>query len=678
METVKTEHRESTRQPLLSRAQATLVVGGHPYPATIHDYALRGFGLKVQSGALRRAGRETPQIELLIGETSFSGEIRHSRPDDHSYQAIVGIRTVNSAASGEVTFRNEDSGWDLIEDPETLKNLFEDLCFKGPEVLIEVRQPSGQGLAFARSLNEKDVLELEIQDMKRGALNTTVASFRFEIFQTSHTFEAKIDSIKDKAFTVALPKRAARLLRRETFRVRNETNGVRLTVDFSSRLLGVPQEPISVWDFSEHGLSVLDPKGWANAPEGVPFEDIVITTQDGTEIHGRGAVRCHRWDPDAGAYLMGVVFEASTPQDRTAWHNTILAARYPTLSFDYRSEDHKEIWELFDRSGYLGLGDREAFSHVFDLTKVTWEKLRRAGTKTSKRAMIRIDGRIVGHLQMDRIFPRAWCVHHLAIDPKVSRLVGKDLYSVTTDVLSAEGAECVFTVTEAAKPWNQRNYYDFVSQYRFPEHNDLKTFQLYEVDLEGDIRLERHPGLTLRAANQYDLRRIGRYFEIYGNELERRALALELDTIDLNTFDKELAPFGLSRKREFVVALLNGQFVGFARIETGTPGVNLWNFTDMLSIHLMPELGAAATAVHETLVLAGLNRYREIGRKNVVVLLEDGRPEYYTARGVQYVFDVVRWIGSCVATRRYHAFSSMLFGHLILRREQIRTSKRNS
>src|ERR1043166_3309238 len=126
---------------------------------------------------------------------------------------------------------------------------------------------------------------------------------------------------------------------------------------------------------------------------------------------------------DQEAYSVGIHFETATDQDRNQWHNTILEARYPSLKFDYQDEDHKEIWNLFDRSGYLDLQDREAFSHVVDVTKLTWKKLADAGVKLSKRAIIRKEDKVVGHLQLDQIYPNTWCAHHFAIDPKISKTV---------------------------------------------------------------------------------------------------------------------------------------------------------------------------------------------------------------------------------------------------------------
>jgi len=55
------------------------------------------------------------------------------------------------------------------------------------------------------------------------------------------------------------------------------------------------------------------------------------------------------------------------------------------LKFDYKEEDHKGIWDLLDRSGYLDLKPREAFKHVTNLSKITWKKLSDAGTQISKR-----------------------------------------------------------------------------------------------------------------------------------------------------------------------------------------------------------------------------------------------------------------------------------------------------
>lgn len=154
--------------------------------------------------------------------------------------------------------------------------------------------------------------------------------------------------------------------------------------------------------------------------------------------------------------------------------------------------------------------------------------------------------------------------------------------------------------------------------------------------------------------------------------ISREACALTYEDLTLSAFNEELRAFGLFRAREFLVAIRDGRMVGFARIETGSDGVNIFGLLDMLYVYLVPDLGEEADAVHETLVDAGLRRLRELGRHNVIVTLDDRLVDYYNAHGLHHIYEGARWIGRIEVTKRYHAFSQMLYGHLLLRRDQFR------
>jgi len=373
-----------------------------------------------------------------------------------------------------------------------------------------------------------------------------------------------------------------------------------------------------------------------------------------------------------------ISFETKSDQNRTKWHNVILEARYPSLSFSYHDEDHQKIWDLFDRSGYLDEKPREAFTHVFDITKLTWRKLSDAGTKISKRAIIKFNDSIVGHLQIDRIYPDTWCAHQLAVDPKVSKMVGKEIYSVTADVLMAEGAKYVISFAQATKPWNQRNYYEFVKQYPFAAHNELKTFQFFGVDTRLGCKLSTCPDLKLRLASKEDYSEIENYFHAYGSELERKACGLDSDHLDLSNLNSEFSDFGLSRGRDFILGIMDNKVVGFARVETGTSGINIFGLLDVLYVHLMPGLGKKAPEISEALVLIGLKRFRDLGITDVLVALDDQRPKYYADKGLPFIANGTRWIGRCAIVRRYHVYTQMMYGHLLLKREKIRNRKKQA
>ncbi|MFH1263745.1 MAG: PilZ domain-containing protein [Pseudomonadota bacterium] len=676
MKLVPESQRKFSRAIPRSEVRATLSVGGHPFPAQLKDYSLRGVGLRVASDAFKWAkGVDTP-VEFHVRDETYHGRVRHLKPGQ--FEGSVGVLLTTDASERPVSFTTEDPGWDLIEDAETLTTLFGDLATKGPECLVEARQLRGEVTLIPKKFEAPNQMEAEVHEAKRGRLETGVASFRFEIFQTCHALEGKIVSVEGDRIKIELPKKVARLLRRETVRVLNGANDRTLTIEVESELLGVHSKDLKVYDFSEHGISVIDPSGEIAAPVGFKFEKVRIATSTGVKIEGKGMVRGYRWIPEENQYAIGIGFETATDDDRTNWHNTILEARYPTLSFTYQEADHKQIWDLFDRSGYLDLKNRGSFTHLIDVTKGTWEALKQAGTKLSKRALICHDGTIVGHLQMDRVYPKTWCVHHLAIDPKVSKLVGRELYSMTTDVLSGEGAEYFLSITDSEKSWNQRNYFDFVKTYRFPNHQELKLFQFFEASTTDTNFTETNETIVVTEATRWDLQRVVRFCELCRSPLERGAFSLVAESVlDLSDLNAEMRPFGLERNRTFLVARVNGEFAGFCRAESESSGVNVFGLFDLVHVDILPKYAGQSCEITRELLRGCVNHYRALGKDKFLVLIEGDKKDEYVNWGLSFISVSARWISRCVAARRYHAFANMLFGHLVARRNAARKHTSN-
>ncbi|MCB0308029.1 MAG: hypothetical protein KDD48_01545 [Bdellovibrionales bacterium] len=666
---VRLDHRRFPRTEPTDPLMGTVVISGKRHTTKVRDYSPKGVSLQFDMGFLGHMQDYPLDIRLELGETCFEGSIRHTHEQQDYVLAGVALRVIEP--KGEISFTDEDPGWDLIEDETTLKNLFSDLTFKGPEVLVKLKQINGHAEVFAKEIRD-ETLVLEVHETKRGDLQKGFCTLRFEMFQTSHAFDSRITNIEKDMIEVSLPKKIARLLRRETVRVPNGTNNREITVELESRMLGKTKTPLEVYEYSEHGMAILDHELWLNAPVGVPIEKIILRTNNGKVIEGRGTIRGHRWIAEKDQYAVGIYFETSNNENRTLWHDFILEARYPLLSFNYQDSDHSKIWELFDRSGYLGLKPRESFNYVYDISKSTWTSLHNAGTKLSKRVMIRRDQKVLGHLQIDRIYPDTWCAHALAVDPSVFKTVGKDIYAITADVLSAERSNYIISITESHLSWNQRNYYDFVKTYRYPDHNELKLFQIHEAEMSKGWNLPAYKGLETRVANQYDMARIIRYFELHTSLLEREALGLTEHHLNLSQLSQEYSEFALTRKRDFVIGYLNGEFVGFAHLETGTTGISIFGIQDTMYVFLVPSLKEDRSKIYDAILAAGLEKYRDYNVPTVNIYVPDMRREELSDQGLKFIWEGVRWISRRETAKRFHSYIQNMYGHLILKRELIR------
>jgi hypothetical protein len=376
---------------------------------------------------------------------------------------------------------------------------------------------------------------------------------------------------------------------------------------------------------------------------------------------------------------VGLKFEPEKDPHLTNWHNFILKSRYPSLDFTYQEDDHKKIWSLFDVSGYFEFKEEGAFTDMNDLTSQSWKKLSDAGTQFAKKAMIRMDDKVVGHIQMDRIYDKTWCLHHLALDPTIRITVARDLLSLTPDVLLSEGGEFVINFTDSENTWNKKSYYNFIKDYKEKHHNSLRSFTTYDVDTKKDkVALVKTNNIEIRLANKYDLKRIL-------NDINSRYSNTEVEACDYNSdpylqnISTYLERYGLHRKREYLVAYKNGEFLGYSILESGSEGINIIGVINLCYINIVQSLDLDTyNDVHESLMFDSVEYYRSKSIRYMLFQLEDPR-EDYTVNGLRFMCKTSRWIAVKAVFSRFSAYTNLLYGHLASRREMLRNklSERN-
>ena len=670
------DKRKRKRVELFSNLPAKIEALGRSVTAKIKDVSYNGIGI-VLSPNQDFPAMQSLETKVELPNQLFQGKIANKiiLPNQ---EIKIGLE-LPVEGNKEIDFNNSDSSWDRVTDAETIQNIYRDLIIKGYESKIEIRQNFSKAQLTPIELINMDSIVCEMSEALQGSFEKGKAKCIFDLFNTCHAFDTNIEKIDGNKFELKLATTLARLLRRETVRIQKNNAKFQLKVRLTNHELQTTIEEYEVFDYSENGISMLDPEGELSLPRNLFFNEAVIEVNDLGLIEGRAEVRSYQWNRDLNSYIVGLQFQPNEDPHLTNWHNLVLKARYPSLDFEYQESDHKKIWELFERSGYLGLKPKESFEIVYDITKKTWENLKKAGTDVSKRIKITSANDILAHIQIDKIYPKTWCIHHLSIDPKASKIVGKEIYSVTTDVILSEGGEYLLSLTEASKPWNQRAYYDFVSNYRYPDHNLTKKMQVFEADLQKPLP-EKKCEYSIREATKWDLKKIIRYFETNITQLEINACGLTEEDIKLESLKKDYAEFDLQRERNFLVALDQDEnLLGFSRIETGTTGVNIFGLMDLLFIYSSAEDIEIKGKIYDELIHESLKYFQNKGKKDIILVLDDNRIDHYKACGFIYIWDGILWIAKKDILPRYHAYAQLLYGHLILRREKIKKNvKRKS
>jgi hypothetical protein len=669
------DKRQKKRVELFSNIPAKVEILGISADVKIKDVSYAGFGLIVpQNESLSVV--ETLEATLQLSNQIFQATVVNKIVLP-SQEIKIGLSLPVDLPSGDVNFNAKDSNWDHVKDPETVKNIYGDLAFKGPEAPIQVRQGFSVMTVYPVNITESETLLCEIVQVHQGVFEKGKSKCVFDLFNTCHAFDSNIEKLDQNKIELKLSNTLARLLRRETVRIQKNQSTFDLKIYLHNRELNTSIEEYEVYDYSEHGISMLDPEGNLSLPRNLIFDEVVIEIPNVGKILGKAEIRSYQWNRQLNSYIVGLKFVPDQDPHLTNWHNIVLKARYPTFDFDYKEDDHKKIWTLFESSGYLGLKPRESFNYVYDISKNAWDRLKDSGAEFSKRILIRDGEDIIGHMQFDRIYPSTWCAHALAIDPQKSKMVGKELYSIVADIFSAENAMYTISITETELTWNQKNYYDFVNHYPFPEHNEIKIFQIHEAEMDKPWNLEINERIKIREANKYDLAYILKYFEGNISAIEIKALAYDTD-IELKNFNESLNRFGIERKRKFLVATLDDERLGFSVMESGTTGLSIFGIQDTMYVYLNSDLKADATLTYNTLLDASLKYYRDLKIPTVNIYIQEEKREYYSERGIKFVWEGSRWITFSDVSKRYHAHTQILYGHLLLRREKIRKKNKKN
>jgi hypothetical protein len=662
-EIIEGDKRKVKRITLPKPVHTTLSLMGREIPVQLKNYSYTGLGLFVPSDHVDQGHITTVESRIVFPKHEFIGQVMYSEKRD-SDLIHIGFR-LPADSNSQYFFKKEDPNRDVVKDPATVKNIYDDLIYKSYECPVQIYQNQSLLTFFPLSQTSSGTIIGEIYESKQGQVGRGPCYCNFSLFQTYHMFQSEVLRISGDKVEVKMSPTVSRLLRRETLRVEKEDREHELKVRLTCKLLQQDFVNDDIFDYSEHGLSLIDYEEKFSFPKGMPIERIQIRIKGAGIVEGVGYVRNYIWNREKRAYVLGIRFDTQNEPNITNWHNFILKARYPMLDYEYYDSYHPKIWGLFERSGYIGLSESGEFTDAYDISKKTWKTLDDAGSEISKRILLVEGEEVMGHLQMDRIYPFTWGVHQLAIDPKKSKLVGREIYSVAVDVLNSIDTKYFTTITDVDKPWNKRSYYDFIEQYPFPEHNETRFYEVYEGKPFIEYKFDKIDAYRVFDANKWDLVFISKYFDKFASQIEEESSALTREHLELKELNESYKEFGMERRRTFRLLKKGDEIVGFSRIEIGPEATNVFGLMDLMYIYVVPEYQHMSDYVHDHLIAESLNFYKSLKRKNVIIYLDDHRKEHYESKGLSFIWNGVRWIAKKEILTRYYAHVRYTYGHIL-------------
>lgn len=615
---------------------------------------------------------EGRKAKIIYRQASEEGERRAS-----GYRLGLQLLIDSARPLSALTFSKSDSDWDFIKDKEELQELFADLLAYGAGSKIQLHRDremlSGHLLA-AGALKEQRQMKIALDLPPPGFRKGQDLVITFERYHCTYLFHCQLKEMDGAALVLSLPATAIRLLRRRTGRL----SGVGVegfTLSLGNPVTGEQLPDLPLRELNEQGGLIHLPDHFVLCPvflSRVPMR--LSWSGGGAAVALSGTICSVRKSAAEAGYWVGVNFDRIQEEGRRLLTAELIRRRRAMIDVIYRPSDHPKIWKLFDESHYLELKSKESFGPVFEKAGLAWARQQEGMDIISRKIMVRQEGEIMGHLQVDRAYPDAWMVHQLAIHPNMTKLLGAEIYSTVTDFISGRGIKYLVSSVDSQKAWNHRNYFNFIEKYPYQEHHDLAYHDLYEYNFDGHREEEAVP---LEPPNghysPYDLKTIRRFFELQYSPLRRKALALDGSDLLLNQHNELYAQFGLYRKRDFVIYRENRQMLGFAVLESASDGINVCNLCDAMRVFFVAPLPPQKQAAALTALLrAGVRYYRNLHKSGFLLFVQQLPREVIEKAGFSFVYVEANWIADCSAQRRYEAFINTMYGRILAKRARLK------
>jgi hypothetical protein len=221
--------------------------------------------------------------------------------------------------------------------------------------------------------------------------------------------------------------------------------------------------------------------------------DVVLTLPDGAFLETSGVIRgMHRLD--LSVVRCGIELnEFPSSGQRGRWHDFVFSRIHPRIHAT-ADTDLQGVWDVYRTSTYL-----ERWIST-DLQPAVERSFKRSWTdlepSDGRLLILRQNRRAVGTIAANRIYPRTWLMHGLAVDraqrQEASREhfldITRELYSGITYTLR-HLAQCQYFLSyfENGKSWNQNLYGDFAKRYGSKRH------QLYDAGYVLHRRTQHDP-----------------------------------------------------------------------------------------------------------------------------------------------------------------------------------------
>jgi len=454
-----------------------------------------------------------------------------------------------------------------------------------------------------------DPIECEQGDVVRVSFELGGARYAF-----LSSVMAAIPSELGPELLIRLPRGLVRTRRRAHHRLRPTPGQV--TVSASSPF-GTGNVESDAFDLTSSGVSFRVEGSRDLFPIGTLIDPLTLTFSKGDEFTLVGRVRSLTELPN-GSWKCGVQLKDVSPKTAITLADRIVDATRPRV-MDGIGTEFDELWVLMKDSGFLYPEKRRLLDK--ETTRKTFDKLLGESNPAMKTLVSRQDGELLGHLSAMRAYSKTWEIQHLATKATGNAMVlGRHLYMAIVEYLDQrDDSIWIRSLFQPSNRWANRIFGRYERRFTDPGRKEAFIYDYVVVDNRRNQRPKTDLGITIRPMAGPDLRIVEQLFLTTGRAISLQALDLTPDELSLASVGRVYEALSLERRREAIVAEVEGQIRGFAFLEFSSPGLNLSEVTNSFTPFVLDPRDHDAI---QALGSAAQERYTELGYPFTIGLVE--------------------------------------------------------
>lgn len=637
----------------------------------VHDLSLGGAGLVVPTPKILRGYRsllfELHHAARSLGATPVDLVHLQELTDGQQLKHVVGVRFRNqsepflrdlcrylvercSRPQDQPRFLSEPGAFSETRDPRRVRQLFVHCCRK--RIGLDLFDGAGRAVArfLPKALRQDRIVGTLSQVGDRAMPVGGQCYLALSTFTGLHVLLVTLLGADGQQVDFSLPRRMVEGGIRRAGRLRPEDDFPVWIEFLHPQLPGKLVRKLA----DEVGLDGL--RFRLNVEEdllapGTVIESAALRLPSGHSVACRGVVRhtCR----DAGGYACGLELLGFAGNGRQDWVAELLGRLNPNVQ-EATPFALDEVWEVFERSGYLEEKPAEVMQAMRGPFVAAWQRVL-AQRNGSRCWLYREQERSVGTICASRIYTNTWLIHHLAVDRALGAarklLVVADLFPRTAFqwLAGVEPGGHVMGYFDATRAFNQQAWVRFLSSYQGRGRKDVQQLAIRDFQLDGLSPPNPRQRIWVRHASEAEqalvsenlLERDGPFLH---EVLDYRPEALGLRHAGL---------VGLDRERTVLVAGQRDHLLGYLLLETAARGVNIFSLYDTCRIVLLEPAHELSDCARDALLARAMAGQQTAGAPRLLYLQGGGDPPppdwggYLDLLAVRTVFDaevIPQWV----------------------------------